>query len=133
VVRLSAIFYRFSEAARADGKKHEFLESKLVPSVRAAIDDIERGGGKHEWKLDACQLRKVLVQRDSLLGCGSIYNCNKNAEDSVGTELFGVPSSRIRKSSISFCCVTLRPDWISVGAIVSLTLAIALRTPSVGM
>jgi hypothetical protein len=43
--------------------------------------------------------------------------------------LFGVPSSLIKKSSISFCCVTLRPDWINAGAMVSLTLATALRTP----
>jgi len=135
VVRLGANFDCLSEAARADGKKHEFLEIELVPSVRAAIDDIERGGGKHVWRLDACQLREVLVQRDALLGCGSIRNCNGYAEDSVGTELalFGVPSSRIRKSSISFSCVTLRPDWISTGATVSLTLATALRTPFVGI
>ncbi len=87
MVRLGANFDRFSEVVRADGKKDEFLESELVPSVRAVIDDIERRGGKHVWRLDTCQLRKVLVQRDALLCCGSICNCNGYAEDSVGTEL----------------------------------------------
>ncbi|KAF8268445.1 hypothetical protein EI94DRAFT_1177472 [Lactarius quietus] len=33
--------------------------------------------------------------------------------------LLGVPSSLIKKSSISFCCVTLRPDPISAGAMVA--------------
>jgi hypothetical protein len=63
------------------------LESELVPGVRAAIDDVKRGGWKHVWRLDACQLRKVLIQRHALLGCGSIRNCNGYAEDGVGTEL----------------------------------------------
>jgi len=135
VVRLGANFDRFSEAARADGKKHEFLESELVPSVRAAIDDIERGGGKHVWRLDACQLRKVLIQRHALLGGGSICNCNGYAKDSVGTELaFVWCAIELDQKVINLpLCVTLRPDWISAGAIVSLTLATALRTPFVGM
>jgi hypothetical protein len=63
------------------------LESELVPSVRAAIDDVKRGGWKHVWRLDACQLRKVLIQRHALLGCGSIRNCNGYAKDGVGTKL----------------------------------------------
>jgi hypothetical protein len=40
VIRLGADFDRFCEGARAGGKEHEFLESELVPSVRAAIDDV---------------------------------------------------------------------------------------------
>lgn len=63
------------------------MEGKLVPSVRAAIDDVKRGGWKHIWRLDACQLRKVLIQRNTLLGRGSIRNRNGHAEDGVGTEL----------------------------------------------
>jgi hypothetical protein len=63
------------------------LESELVPSVRAAIDNVKRGSWKDVWRLDACQLRKVLIQRHALLGCSSIGNCNGYAEDGVGTEL----------------------------------------------
>ena len=87
VIRLGADFDRFCETARGGGKEHEFLESELVPSVRAAIDNVKRGGWKHVWRLDACQLRKVLIQRHTLLGCGSIRNSNGHAEDGVGTEL----------------------------------------------
>jgi hypothetical protein len=43
--------------------------------------------------------------------------------------LFGVPSSLIRKSSISFCCVTLSPDLTSSGAMIELTFSTALDTP----
>lgn len=87
MIRLGADFDSFCEAACASGKEHEFLESELVPSVRAAIDNVKRGGWKDVWRLDACQLRKVLIQRDALLGCGSIGNRNGYAKDGVGTEL----------------------------------------------
>jgi hypothetical protein len=87
MIRLSADFERFCEAARAGRKEHEFLESELVPSVRAAIDDVKRGGWKHVWRLDTCQLGKMLIQRNALLGCSSIRNCNGYPEDGVGTEL----------------------------------------------
>lgn len=43
--------------------------------------------------------------------------------------LFGVPSSLIRKSSISFCLVTSKPASMRAGAMISLTLATALLTP----
>jgi hypothetical protein len=87
VIRLGADFHRFRKAGRASGKEHEFLEGELVPCVRAAIDDIKRWGRKHVWRLDACQLRKMLVQRNALLGSSSFRNCNGHAEDGVSTEL----------------------------------------------
>jgi hypothetical protein len=87
VIRLGADFERFRKVARAGGKEHKFLEGELVPSVRATIDDIKGGGWKHVWRLDTCQLRKVLIQRNALLGSGSIRNCNGYAEDGVGTKL----------------------------------------------
>lgn len=43
--------------------------------------------------------------------------------------LLGVPSSLIRKSSMSFWLVTARPDFTSSGAMMSLTFATALETP----
>ena len=87
VIRLAANFHRFCKGARASGKEHEFLESELVPSVRAAIDNVKRGAWEHVWRLDACQLCKVLVQRHALLGSGSICNGNGYAKDGVGTKL----------------------------------------------
>lgn len=43
--------------------------------------------------------------------------------------LLGVPSSLIRKSSISFCWVTVMPDWMSSGAMMSFTFLTAFMTP----
>ena len=87
VIRLGADFDRFRKVGRASWKKHEFLEGELVSSVRATVDDIKRWRRKHVWRLDARQLRKMLVQRNALVGRSSIRNCNGYAEDGVGTEL----------------------------------------------
>ena len=87
VIRLGADFHRFRKACRTSGEEHEFLEGELVPCVRAAIDDIKRRGRKHIWRLDARQLRKMLVQRNALLGSSSFRNCDGHTEDGVGTEL----------------------------------------------
>jgi hypothetical protein len=87
VIGLSAHFHRFSKTGRASGKEHELLEGQLVPGVGATIDDVKRGGRKHVWWFDARELSKVLIQRDALLGSGSIRNCDRYAEDGIGTEL----------------------------------------------
>ena len=87
VIGLGADFHRFSKTGRASGEKHEFLEGQLVSGVRATVDNIKRGGGEHVRGLDARELRKVLIQRDALLGCGGVRNCDGYAKDGVGTEL----------------------------------------------
>ncbi len=85
VIGLGADFYRLSETRRAGRKKHEFLEGQLVSSVRTTIDDIKRGGWENVWGFDARKIRKVLIQRDALLGRGGIGNCDGYAEDGVST------------------------------------------------
>ena len=87
MIRLGADFHCFRKAGRAGGKEHEFLEGELVSSVRATVDDIKRWAWEYVWRLDTCQLRKVLVQRNALLGRASIRNCNGYAKDGVSTEL----------------------------------------------
>ena len=61
------------------------MESQLVSGVRTTINDIKRGGWENVWGFDARELRKVLVQRDALLGRGGIRNCDGYAEDGVST------------------------------------------------
>jgi hypothetical protein len=87
VVRLRADLHRLGERLRASGQEHEFLERKLVARMRSAVDDVERGAGQYERRLDAREVSKVLVKRDALLRCARLRNGDGHAEDGVGAEL----------------------------------------------
>ena len=61
VVGFRTDFECLCEARRASGEEHELLEGKLIASVGATIDDVERGTWEHVWGLNTGEFRKVLV------------------------------------------------------------------------
>lgn len=66
VVSLSTDLHSLGEGSGAGGEEHELLESELVAGVGASVDDVEGRDGKVERRLDACEVGKVLVERDTL-------------------------------------------------------------------
>jgi hypothetical protein len=66
VVGFGADLHRLGERGRAGGEEHELLESKLIPGMRATVDDIECRGGEDEGRLDAGEVGEVLVEWDTL-------------------------------------------------------------------
>jgi len=63
------------------------LECKFVACVRTTIDDVESRARKDERWLDASEISKVLVERDTLLSSTSLSNSNRDAENSVSAKL----------------------------------------------
>ena len=87
VVSLRADLHRLGEGGSASGQEHELLERKLVAGVGSTVDDVEGGDGEHVRRLDAGEVREVLVEGDALLGGGSLSNRDRDTEDGVSTEL----------------------------------------------
>jgi hypothetical protein len=86
MVGLGANLHGFSESSSTSWKKHELLKGKLVPRVRSAVDNIECGAGKYEWRLDTSQISKMLVERHSFFGSSSLSYSNGHSEDGIGAE-----------------------------------------------
>lgn len=55
--------------------------------MRAAVDDVERGAGHDERRLDAREIGEVLVEGDALLGRGGVGDGDGDTEDGVRAEL----------------------------------------------
>ena len=87
VVRLRADLHRLSERRRASRHKHELLERELIARMRTAVDDVERRARQDVRRLDAGEVREVLVEGDALLGGAGIGDGNGDAENGVGAEL----------------------------------------------
>ena len=87
MVRFGTNFHGLSEAGGASGEKHELLESELVPGMRPAVDDVEARAAEDVGRLDAAELREVLVQRDALLRGTRLRDGDGHAEDGVCAEL----------------------------------------------
>lgn len=87
MVRFRADLHRLRERGRAGGEEHELLEGKLVARVRSAVDDVEARDGEHVRWLHARELRKMLVQRHTLLSRAGLRDRDGHAEDRVRTEL----------------------------------------------
>ena len=51
------------------------------------VEDVHEGNGEDVGLLGAGQVRDVGVERDTLLGSGSLSNGHRDTEDGVGTEL----------------------------------------------
>ena len=66
VVGLSADLHGLGAGSGASGEEHELLEREFVTGVRSSVDNVERGARKVERRLDACEVGKVLVERDTL-------------------------------------------------------------------
>lgn len=76
VVDLRSDLKRFREAGCAGREEHEFLESELVAGMGSTVDDVEAGKWEDEGRLDASEVGKVLVERDTLLSGTGLSNCN---------------------------------------------------------
>jgi len=115
--------------------------------VLSTVDDVEGRGGEDVRGLNASELSDVLVERDTLesalrVRAGLLKPTLSAAaawETAMETPrmalapslpLFGVPSSLIMRSSISFCEVTGSLESIKAGAMTVLTLLTALVTPA---
>ena len=86
MVDLRADLERFREAGCAGREEHEFLESELVAGMGSTVDDVEAGERENKWRLDASEVSKVLVERDTLLSGTCLSNRNRNTENCVGAE-----------------------------------------------
>lgn len=87
VIGLSTNLEGISERIGASGEQHELLESELVASMRAAVDDVKRGSGKNERRLNTREVSKVLVERDALLSSTGLSDGDGDAKDGVRAEL----------------------------------------------
>lgn len=87
VVGLGTDLHGLSESGSASGKEHELLEGKSVSSVRAAVDDVERGAGEDVGLLDASERGNVGVEGKALVSGTGLGDSHGDTEDGVGTEL----------------------------------------------
>jgi hypothetical protein len=87
VIRLRSDLHGLGERPGARGKDHEFLECKLVSSVRSAVDHVESWGRQNERWLDASEIGKVLVERDTLLSSSSHSGGNRHSKCRIRTKL----------------------------------------------
>ena len=147
VVGLGTHLHGLGERAGTGGEKHELLEGKSVTGVLSTVDDVESGGGEDVRGLDTSELGNVLVKRDTLarlvddtrLKSSRLALSAAPAWDTAmetprmalapSLPLLSVPSSLMRRSSISFWEVTGILASIKAGAMMLLTLSTALRTP----
>lgn len=114
--------------------------------MRSTVDDVEGGAGEDVRRRDTGEGSDPLVERDTLerQSClqgerfGHTLSAAAASETAMETPrmalapslpLLGVPSSLMRRSSISFCEVTGSLESIRAGAMISLTFLTALRTP----
>jgi hypothetical protein len=86
MISLCANLHRLGERASTSGQKHELLEREFVASMRSTVDNIESRCWQDERRLDASEVRKVLIKGNSFLRCSSLGNGNRNAKDSVSTQ-----------------------------------------------
>lgn len=66
MVGLGSDPHGLSEGFGAGREDHKLLESELVASVRATVDNVEGRDGKNVWGLDTSEVSKVLVERNAL-------------------------------------------------------------------
>jgi len=69
------------------GDNHELLEGKTATGVGATVDDVHEGNGKNVGLLGAGKVADVSVERDTLLGGGSLGHSHGDTKDGVGTNL----------------------------------------------
>ena len=84
MIRLSADLHRFSEGRGTSWKEHELLECELVSGMGATINDVESRGRENEWRFDASEIGKMLVERNALFGCGCLCYSDRNTKDGIG-------------------------------------------------
>ena len=151
VVGLGTHLDGLGEGRGTGGEDHELLESKGVSGVRTTVDDVEGGawedvrrgdtgeGGDPLVKWDTLQDQLELVR---LVQIGPTLSAAPASETAMETPrmalapslpLLGVPSSLMRRSSISFCEVTGILESIRAGAMISLTFLTALETPGLSV
>lgn len=65
---------------------HELLESHAATSVGATVQDVHEGNRENVGLLSASKVGDVSVERDTLLGSGSLGNSHGDTEDGVGTK-----------------------------------------------
>jgi len=146
VVGLGTHLDGLGERGSTSGEDHELLESKSVTSVGTTVDNVEGRAGEDVRGLDTGEGSDPLVERDTLTvslfaNAGQIeltLSAAAASETAMETPrmalapslpLLWVPSSLMRRSSISFWEVTGSLESIKAGAMTSLTFLTAWRTP----
>ena len=113
------------EGRDADRHDHELLEVGRVLGVLAAVEDVEHRD-RQGPRADAAE---VAVERQVVRGRGGVRVASDTPRIAFApsSPLFGVPSSSISRRSMPAWSAASEPA--SAGAMRSMTLATALRTP----